>query len=67
MPHPDVPARRPRPVARLMPLASVTLMLPALATRPEALIIALVEATWPLLMPIDTVAPLPQAEFDEAI
>ena len=50
-----------------MPLASVTLMLPASATRPDAVTVALVEATWPLLIPIETDAPLLQAAFDEAI
>jgi hypothetical protein len=42
-------------------------MLPASATRPDAVIIGLFDATWPLLMPIETVAPLGQAPFDEAI
>ena len=42
-------------------------MLPASATRPDAVIIALFEATWPLLIPIETLVPLPQAEFVEAI
>ena len=50
-----------------MPLVRVTLMLPASATRPDAVISGLVEATWPLLIPIETVAPLPHALFDEAI
>ena len=50
-----------------MPLASVTVMLPASATRPDAVTVALFEATWPLLIPIDTDAPLVQAAFDEAI
>ena len=45
VPEPDVPERRPKPVARLIPLTSVTLMLPASATRPEARIIASLEAT----------------------
>ncbi len=40
---------------------------PASATRPDAVTAALVEATWPLLIPIDTEAPLVQAAFDEAI
>src|ERR1700712_5631685 len=42
-------------------------MAPASATRPDAVTIALVEATWPLLIPIDTDVPLLQAVFDEAI
>src|SRR5258708_2633868 len=67
VPDPDVPLRRPDPTARLMPLTSVTLILPASATRPEALTPELADATWPLLMSIATLAPLPQAEFDEAI
>ena len=50
-----------------MPLASVTLMLPASATRPDAVTAALFEATWPLLIPIETDAPLLQAAFDEVI
>ncbi len=55
------------PTARFMPLASVTLMLPASATRPDAVTAALFEATWPLLIPIETDAPLGQAAFDEVI
>ena len=55
------------PTARFMPLASVTLMLPASATRPDAVTAALFEATWPLLIPIETDAPLVQAAFDEVI
>ena len=54
-------------MARLIPLIRVTLMLPASATRPEAFIMALVDATWPLLIPIETVAPPPQALLVEAI
>ena len=50
-----------------MPLTSVTLMLPASATRPEAVIIALVEATWPLLMPIETWRRCRRRLLDEAI
>src|SRR5581483_4770809 len=49
-----------------MPLASVTLMLPASATRPDALIMPSPE-TLPLLMPIESVAPLPHSELDEAM
>src|SRR5580704_11353037 len=67
VPEPEVALRWPNPVARLMPLTNVTTMLPASATRPEADIIALVEATWPLLIPIDTLAPPPQALLVEAI
>ena len=55
------------PTARFMPLASVTLILPASATRPDAVTVALFEATWPLLIPIETDAPLLQAAFDEVI
>ena len=54
-------------MARLIPLIRVTLMLPASATRPDAVTMALLEATWPLLMPIETLVPFGQAEFDEAI
>ena len=39
-------------------------MLPASATRPDAVTMALLEATWPLLMPIETLVPFGQAEFD---
>jgi hypothetical protein len=42
-------------------------MLPASATRPDAVTVALFEATWPLLIPIETDAPLLQAAFDEVI
>ncbi len=42
-------------------------MTPASATRPDAVTVALFEATWPLLIPIETDAPLLQAAFDEAI
>ena len=54
-------------MARFIPLIRVTLMLPASATRPDAVTDALVDATWPLLIPIETVAPPPQAVFCEAI
>jgi hypothetical protein len=67
VPDPDVALRRPEPTARFIPLVSVTLMLPALTTRPDALINGLFDATWPLLMPIETVVPPPQALFGEAI
>src|SRR5215213_126445 len=50
-----------------MPLASVTWMAPASATRPDAVTVALFEATSPLLIPIETDAPLLQAAFDEVI
>ncbi len=55
------------PTACFMPLDNVTLMLPASATRPDAVTVALFEATWPLLIPIETDAPLLQAAFDEVI
>src|SRR3981081_3403886 len=42
-------------------------MAPASATRPDAVTTALVEATWPLLIPIETDVPLLQAVFGEAI
>src|SRR5439155_26066697 len=42
-------------------------MLPAPAMRPEAAISPSVDATWPLLIPIETVAPLPHAILVEAI
>jgi hypothetical protein len=67
VPEPEVPERRPVPTARFMPLASVTLMLPASATRPDAVTTPLFEATWPLLIPIETDVPLGQAAFDEVI
>jgi hypothetical protein len=67
VPDPDVLVRRPEPVARFIPLVRVTRMMPASATRPDAVIIALLEATWPLLIPIETLVPPPQAEFVEAI
>src|SRR4051794_2916117 len=67
VPEPDVPLSRPKPTARLMPVLKLTLMLPASATRPDAETAALLEAIWPLLMPIATVAPLPQVSLDEAM
>jgi len=67
VPDPDVLVRTPEPTARFMPLASVTWMAPASATRPDAVTVALFEATWPLLIPIETDAPLLQAAFDEVI
>lgn len=54
-------------MARLMPLVSVTLLVPASATRPDALTMAVLEAIWPLLMPSETLALLGQALPDEAI
>jgi hypothetical protein len=67
VPDPDVLVRTPEPTARFMPLARVTWMAPASATRPDAVTVALFEATWPLLIPIETDAPLLQAAFDEVI
>jgi hypothetical protein len=61
VPEPEVPDSRPEPTARFNPLFKATLMLPASATRPEAVTMALVEATSPLLMPIETLDPPPQA------
>jgi hypothetical protein len=55
------------PTARFRPVDNITLMLPASATRPDAVTVALFEATWPLLIPIETDAPLLQAAFDEVI
>jgi len=49
----------------LSPLANVTLMVPASATRPEALTVEL--ETWPLLIPIETVWPSPHSDLEEAI
>jgi hypothetical protein len=48
-----------------MPLTSVTLMVPASATWPEACTIEL--DTLPLLMPIETVWPLPHSLLEEAM
>ena len=62
-----MPLRRPKPTARLMPVLKVTLMMPASATRPDAVTVALLDAIWPLLMPIETAAPLLQAALDEEI
>ena len=67
VPDPDVPLSVPEPTARFMPVASVTLMAPASATRPDAVTAALFEATWPLLIPIETDAPLVQAALDDVI
>ncbi|MBR0817942.1 hypothetical protein JQ627_08370 [Bradyrhizobium liaoningense] len=51
----------------MTPVLRVTLMLPASATRPDAETAALLDAIWPLLMPIETVAPLPQVSLDDEI
>src|SRR5260370_9504704 len=67
VPDPEVAVRWPKPTARFIPLASVTWILPVSATRPDAIIGGLVDATWPSLMPIETVAPLAQAALGEAI
>ena len=45
VPDPDVVVSRPEPTARFMPLLSVTLMVPASATWPEAVTTALLDAT----------------------
>ena len=50
-----------------MPLASITLIEPEAATRPEAVIMPPLEATRPLLMPKEAVAPSPQDELEEAM
>jgi hypothetical protein len=50
-----------------MPLISVTLILPASATRPDALTPEFADAICPLLMSIDTVEPSPHAAFGDAI
>src|SRR5438270_363649 len=44
VPEPEVPLSRPKPTARLMPVLKVTLMLPASATRPDAVTAALLDA-----------------------
>ncbi|MBB4259480.1 hypothetical protein [Bradyrhizobium sp. CIR3A] len=67
VPEPEVPLSRPKPTARLMPVLKVTLMLPASATRPDAVTAALVDAICPLLIPIATVAPLPQVSLEDEI
>src|SRR5258708_19527004 len=67
VPDPEVAVRWPKPTARFIPLASVTWILPVSATRPDAIIGGLVAATWPSLMPIETVAPLAQPALGEAI
>ena len=45
VPDPEVADRWPEPTARFMPLASVTRMAPASATRPDAVTAVLFEAT----------------------
>ena len=45
VPEPEVLPSRPKPTARLMPLLKVTLLLPASATRPDALTTAVLDAT----------------------
>jgi len=45
VPEPDEPERRPKPTARFVPLIRVTLMVPASATRPAAVRVALFDAT----------------------
>ncbi|CUT15850.1 hypothetical protein BF49_6930 [Bradyrhizobium sp.] len=65
VPEPEVPLSRPKPTARLMPVLKVTLILPASATRPDADTTALLDAIWPLLIPIATVEPLPQVSLDD--
>ena len=67
VPEPEEPLSRPKPTARLIPELRVTLMVPASATRPDAATLAVVDATWPLLIPIETDAPLVHEAFDEAI
>jgi len=67
VPEPEVAVRRPYPTARFIPLLKVTLMLPASTTRPDAVTMELLDATWPLLMPIETLVPLGQAPLDDAI
>ena len=62
-----MPLSRPEPIALLMPVLKVTLMLPASATRPDAVTAALPDAIWPLLMPMATVEPLPQVWLDDAM
>jgi hypothetical protein len=66
VPEPDVPLRRPEPTARFMPVLRVTLIVPASATRPDALTVAVLDATRPLLMPIAT-EPVVHAAFDDEI
>jgi hypothetical protein len=67
VPDPDVALRWPESTARLMPLVNVTLMMPASATWPDAVITALDDSTLRLLMPIETLVPLGQATRVEAI
>jgi len=67
VPEPEVPERRPKPTACLRPRASDTLIEPESATWPDAVIMPPAEATRPLLIPKDAVAPSPHCEFDEAM
>ena len=64
VPDPELAVRRPTPTARFIPLLSVTLILPASATRPNAVTMELVDSTWPLLMPIETLVPEGQAALE---
>ncbi len=54
-------------MACLRPLASVTLIEPESATRPDAVIMPPLEATRPLLMPNEALAPSPHDELEEAM
>jgi hypothetical protein len=45
VPDPEVPARRPKPTARFIPLIKITLMVPASATWPDAVNEPLLDAT----------------------
>jgi hypothetical protein len=67
VPEPAEPERWPEPWARFIPLVNVTLIVPASATRPEAVTVAVLDAIWPLLMPSETEAPLEQAALLEEI
>jgi hypothetical protein len=57
----------PEPTARFTPLASVTRITPASATRPDAVTALVFEAIWPLLISRETDAPLLHAAFDDVI
>src|SRR5262249_36671441 len=67
VPDPEVPERWPKPTARLISLRSVTLTTPASATWPAALTAASLDAILPLLMPIESVAPLPHSDEEDAM
>jgi hypothetical protein len=67
VPEPDVPLSVPEPKARFIPVANVTRMAPASATRPDAVTALVFEATWPLFISRETDAPLLQAAFDDVI